>query len=87
MIKLITFDNSGFRHYDFLVKTRSRMTTIISFFRQNDDGSRARRNLVLVVVLFMNLKVDRYYLGAWNRIEVLERRLELIELVVIFSNV
>ena len=46
------------RHYDILVKTRSKLTTAIRFSRQNDAaGSRVSNtqhweNLVLVVVLF-----------------------------------
>ena len=39
MLKLLKFDNL-FRHYDILAKTRSRMTTAITFSRQNDEGSR-----------------------------------------------
>ena len=31
-----------FRHYDILGQARSRMTTAITFSRQNDAGSRAR---------------------------------------------
>ena len=43
-----------FRHYDVLTKTRSKMTTAITFPRQNDTGSRARalcllEKLVLVL--------------------------------------
>ena len=30
-----------FRHYDILAKTRSRLTMVITFSRQNDVGSRA----------------------------------------------
>ena len=40
MIKLLTFDLL-FRHHDFRVKTRSRMTGASSFSRQNDVGSLA----------------------------------------------
>ena len=45
-----------FRHYDILGQARSRMTTAITFSRQNDSGSRARttsywKNLILVVIL------------------------------------
>ena len=45
-----------FRHYDILGQARSRMTTAITFSRQNDAGSRARtirikKNLILVVIL------------------------------------
>ena len=40
-----------------LAKTRIRMTTAITFSRQNDAGSRARTtNLVLVVVLVLESK-------------------------------
>ena len=42
MIKLLTFDNFDNRHYNILAKTRSsRMTTAITFSRQNDAVSRA----------------------------------------------
>ena len=49
------------RHCDTLTKTRSRMTTAITFSRQNDAGSRASttyysENLVLVVVLVLEPK-------------------------------
>ena len=42
--------------YDILAKTRSRMTTAITFSRQNDAGSRVSNtqyceNLVFVIVL------------------------------------
>ena len=52
MIKL-NFSITCFRHYDILVKTRSRMTAI-AFSRQNDADSRAWTTLVfknLVLVL------------------------------------
>ena len=49
------------RHYDILAKTRSKMTTAITFSRQNDAGSRASNtyyweNLVLVVVIVLESK-------------------------------
>ena len=49
------------RHYDTLTKTRSRMTTAITFSRQNDAGSRASttyysENLVLFVVFVLEPK-------------------------------
>ena len=40
MITLEVFDNL-FPHYDIFAK-RSRMTTVITFSRENDAGSRAR---------------------------------------------
>ena len=55
------------RHYDILGQTRSRMTTAITFSRQNDAGSRGRtisywKNLILVVILvtrdWMNSPVE-----------------------------
>ena len=50
-----------FRHYEILTKTRSKMTTAISFSRQNDTGSRARalcllEKLVVVLVLVLESK-------------------------------
>ena len=50
-----------FRHYDILPKPRSRMTTAITFSRQDDAGSRASttkywENLVLEVVLALESK-------------------------------
>ena len=50
-----------FCHYDILLKTRCRMTTAITFSRQNDAGSRVYttkywENLVLVVVLVSESK-------------------------------
>ena len=50
-----------FCHYDILPKTRCRMTTAITFSRQNDAGSRVYttkywENLVLVVVLVSESK-------------------------------
>ena len=50
-----------FRPYDILAKTGSRMTTAITFSRQNDAGSRKSntqywKNLVLVVVLVLESK-------------------------------
>ena len=49
------------RHYDILAKTRSRMTTAITFSRQNDAGSRVTNtqyweNPVLVVALVSESK-------------------------------
>ena len=49
------------RHYDIFAKTRSRMTTVITFSRQNDVGSRVSNtqcweNLVLLVVLVSESK-------------------------------
>ena len=49
------------RHYDILAKTRNRMTTAITFSRQNDAGSLVTNtqyweNLVLVVVLVSESK-------------------------------
>ena len=45
IIETFRFEAEGlitcFRHYDSLVKTRSRLTTAITFSRQNDAGSRA----------------------------------------------
>ena len=60
LIKLLTFDDL-FRHSDILAKTRNRLTTAISFFRQNDAGSHVGNtrywgNLVLVVVLVSESK-------------------------------
>ena len=54
-----------FRPYDILAKTGSRMTTAITFSRQNDAGSRESntqywKNLVLVVVLVLESK-DLHY--------------------------
>ena len=40
MIKLLTFDNLFPPLYDILAKTRRRMTTAITFSRQNDASSR-----------------------------------------------
>ena len=53
----LTVDKSV-RHYDILAKTRSKMTTTITFSRQNDAGSRAittyyGENLVLLVLLVL----------------------------------
>ena len=53
------------RHYDILAKTRSRMTTAITFSRQNDAGSRVSntqysKNLVLVVVLVSESKALKW---------------------------
>ena len=52
---------TGFRHYDILAKTRSRMTTAITSSRQNDAATRASttyywENLVLIVVLVLESK-------------------------------
>ena len=58
----LRFEDS-YRHYDVLTKTRSKMTTAISFSRQNDTGSRARALCLLeklVVVLVLESK-DLYY--------------------------
>ena len=49
------------RHYDILAKARTRMTTAITFSRQNDAGSHVsnpqyRENLVLLVVLVLESK-------------------------------
>jgi len=49
------------RHCDILTKTRSRMTTAVTFSRQNDVGSLKSttqywENLVLVVVLVSESK-------------------------------
>ena len=54
MITLEVFDNL-FPHYDIFAK-RSRMTTVITFSRENDAGSRARNtwhSFVLIVVLVL----------------------------------
>ena len=61
MIKLLTIDNLFPRHFDILAKTRGRMTTAITFSRQNDAGSRVIdtqcwENLVLEVVLVSESK-------------------------------
>ena len=53
------------RHYDILAETRSRMTTAITFARQNDAGSRVSNtqyweNLVLVVVLVSESKALKW---------------------------
>ena len=61
MIKRLTFDHCS-RHYDILAKTRCSVTTPITFFRQNDVGSRVGNtqyceNLVLVVVVVSESKV------------------------------
>ena len=42
LIKPLTFDNFSVTDYDILAKTRSRLRTAITFFRQNDASSRAR---------------------------------------------
>ena len=49
------------RHHDILAKTRSRITTAITFSRQNDAGSRLSntsywKNLVLVVDLVLPIR-------------------------------
>ena len=56
------------RHYDILTKTRSRMTTTITFSRQNDAASRANttyycENLARVVVLVLESKALYYNTG------------------------
>ena len=61
MIKRLTIDNLFPRHFDILAKTRSRMTTAITFSRQNDAGSslintQRWENLVLEVVLVSESK-------------------------------
>jgi len=55
-------------HYDILAKTLSRMTTTVTFSRQNDAGSRASttqywENLVLVVVLVSESKALYHFAG------------------------
>ena len=52
------------RHYDILGQTRSRMTTAITFSRQNDAGSRGRtisywKNLVIVVILVTRRRTEQ----------------------------
>ena len=54
-----------YSHYDIFAKTRGRMTTAITFSRQNDAGSRARNteyleNLAPIVVLVLESKALCY---------------------------
>ena len=63
-----------FRHYAVLTKTRSKMTTAISFSRQNDTGSLARalcllEKLVVELVLVLVRKVSNFFLRSdWKRV-------------------
>ena len=67
-----------FRHYDILVKTHSRMKTAITFFRQNDVGSRAHYLVLGKSPLFRlrlkNLKLSNYCLVYCLKNDFLSRK-------------
>ena len=60
-----------FRQYDILAKTRNRMTTAITFSRQNEAISRACTtkycgNLILVVVLVLESKDLCFFFSSFE---------------------